>query len=148
MAAPQSPQFETPGKYRYEFDPVNKILMTRFEGCLTQGLVEEFYREGKEYWLATGARAAILDGSSVTQVALSSDFIRQLARQDPVLELAGRPRVLVVPRTEVFGLARMFQITSESKNPHVHVVRTMDQAFAVLGVQSPNFEALQDRRAG
>ncbi len=147
MAAPQSPLFETPGKFRHEFDPVNKILLIRFEGRITQGLVEEFYREGKEYWMATGARAAILDGSSVTQVALSSDFIRHLAQQEPEPELAGKPRVLVVPRTEVFGLARMFQITSESKNPHVHVVRTMEQAFALLGVQSPNFAALQDRRA-
>jgi hypothetical protein len=147
MASPQSPQSETPGNFRFEFDPVNNILMIRFEGRLTPGLVEDFYRQGKEYWIATGARAAILDGSSVTNVALSSDLIRQFAQREPVSELFGRPRVFVVPRTEVFGLARMFQISGESKQPYLHVVRTMDQAYALLGIQSANFEPIEDRRA-
>jgi hypothetical protein len=147
MASPQSPRSDTPGNFRFEFDPINRILMVRFEGHLTQGLVEQFYREGKECWIATDARAAILDGSSVTEVVLSSELIRQFARQDPVLELTGRPRVFVVPRTEIFGLARMFQITGESKQPFLHVVRTMDQAFALLGIQSANFEPIEKRRA-
>ncbi|MGP0017347.1 MAG: STAS domain-containing protein [Candidatus Sulfotelmatobacter sp.] len=147
MASPQSPQFETPGNFRFEFDPANNILMIRFEGRLTHELVQEFYQQGKEYWIATGARAAILDGSAVTQVDLSSDLIRQLARRDPVLELTGKPRVFVVPRTEVFGLARMFQLTGEWKQPYLHVVRTMDQAYALLGIQSATFEPIEDRRA-
>jgi len=147
MASSQSPQFETPGSFRFEFDPVNNILMVRFEGRLTHELVQEFYRQGKEYWIATGARAAILDGSSVTEVAISSERIRQLALQDPVLELTGRPRVFVVPRTEVFGLARMFQLTGESKQPFLHVVRTMDQAYALLSIQSAKSEPIKDRRA-
>jgi hypothetical protein len=147
MASPQSPGSEAPGNFRFEFDPVNRILMIRFEGHITQGLVEEFYREGKKYWIATDARAAILDGSSVIDVVLSSELIRQFARQDPVLELTGRPRVFVVPRTEIFGLARMFQLTGESKQPYLHVVRTMDQAFAILGIRSANFEPLENRRA-
>jgi hypothetical protein len=41
----------------------------------------------------------------------------------------------------------MFQITGESKQPHLHVVRTMDQALAALNIHSPNFEPLKDRRA-
>jgi hypothetical protein len=147
MASPPPPQFESSGNFRFEFDAVSRILMVRFEGHITRGLIEEFYREGKKYWIATDARAAILDGSSVTEVVLSSEFIRQLARQDPVLELTGRPRVFVVPRTEVFGLARMFQIAGEPKQPFLHVVRTMDQAFALLGVHSANFEPIEDRRA-
>jgi hypothetical protein len=147
MASPQSPRSDTLGNFRFEFDPVNRILMVRFEGRLSQGLVEQFYREGKECWMATDARAAILDGSSVTEVGLSSELIRQLARQDPVLELTGRPRVFVVPRTELFGLARMFQLSGESKQPHLYVVRTMDQAFALLGIQTATFEPIESRRA-
>jgi hypothetical protein len=147
MASPQSPRFDSLGNFRFEFDPVNRILMVRFEGHLTPALVEQFYREGKECWIATDARAAILDGSSVTEVVLSSELIRQLARRDPVLELTGRPRVFVVPRTEVFGLARMFQLTGELKQPNLHVVRTMDQAFALLGIHSADFEPIEGRRA-
>jgi len=147
MASPESPLFETPGNFRFEFDPVNNILMVRFEGHLTPGLVEDFYREGKKHWIATGACAAILDGSAVTQVDLSSDLIRQFAKREPVSELFGKPRVFVVPRTEVFGLARMFQMSGESKQPHLHVVRTMDQAYALLGIQSATFKPIQDRRA-
>jgi hypothetical protein len=136
------------GSFRFELDSANRILMVRFEGCLTQALVEEFYREGKKYWVASGAAVAILDGSSVTQVDLSSNLIRQFALQEPAPEVGGLPRILVVPRTEIFGLARMFQITGELKQPHLHVVRTLDQAFAMLGIRSPTFEPLEDRRAG
>jgi hypothetical protein len=147
MSGSQPSRFDNPGSFRFEFDPANRILMIRFEGCLTRELVEEFYREGKKYWIATDARAAILDGSSVTRVNLSSDLIRQFARQEPAPELLGRPRFFVVPRTDAFGLARMFQITGEAKQPHLHVVRTMEQAYAALDIHSPNFEPMADRRA-
>lgn len=56
---------------------------------------------------------------------------------------ATRPRIIVAPTTIGFGLARMFQILGESTRPLLTVVRTVDEALAALGVQSPHFEPLE-----
>jgi len=53
------------------------------------------------------------------------------------------PHFIVMPNTTGYGLARMYQIVGELSQPLVHVVRTLDEALAVLGVQSPHFESLE-----
>ena len=85
-----------------------------------------------------------MDFASVTEFAVSSETLRQIARQKPTLpNSAGRPRVIVTPQTHAYGLFRMFQIAGEPTRPLLTVVRNMDEAFAALGVQSPHFEPLQ-----
>jgi hypothetical protein len=129
--------------HRFEFDAENKILLVRPEGRLTdEGLLEIYAGIGK-YSAATDARAGIFDFSLVTEFAATTDTIRNLARQEPAMpDAVNRPRVLVAPATHVFGIARMFQIVGERKRPSLTVVRTLDEAFAALGVQSPHFEPL------
>ena len=91
----------------------------------------------------TDARAGILDFSSVTEFAVSSEIIRQFAHQEPAMPDASRPRIVVAPQTHAFGLFRMFQLTREDSRPRLTIVHTMDEAFAALGVQSPQFEPLE-----
>src|SRR5208282_6143404 len=127
---------------RFEFDPVNKILRIRFEGRLTDQLFAEFYRTAQKHWAATDASAVISDYSSA-EWAVSAELIRQMANEEPgVTEPAKRPRIVVAPTAVGFGLARMFQIVGEPKRPLFKVVRTMEEAFAELGIQSPHFEPL------
>ncbi len=129
--------------FRFEFEPVHKILLCRFEGRLTDRSLGEFYRAGLKHWAATDARAAISDYSSA-EWAVSAEFIRELTNQEPaVTEPAERPRVVVAPSTVGFGLARMFQIVGERKRPRLQVVRTMEEAFEALGIESPHFEPLE-----
>ncbi len=128
---------------RFEFDAVNKILLARFEGRLTDESLGEFFQTGLKYWAATDARAVISDYSSA-EWAVSAEFLRELANQEPaVTDPAKRPRIVVAPTTVGFGLSRMFQIVGERKRPLLKVVRTMDEAFAELGIQSPHFEPLE-----
>jgi len=130
--------------FRFEFDATNKILLMRVGGRLTDESLAEVYRTALEYWAATGARAGISDYSSVTEFAVSAEFIRKLANQDPaVTDPTNRPLIIVVPTTVGFGLSRMFQILGESTRPHLEVVHTMDEAFRALGVESPHFEPLE-----
>lgn len=85
----------------------------------------------------------IVDFSTVTEFALSSNLLRQLANQEPcVPDATSRPRVIIAPQAHVFGLARMFQIMGETTRPLLNVVHTLDEAFAALGVQSPKFEPI------
>jgi hypothetical protein len=124
----------------FEFDPGNMVLLVRIEGRLTDELLTEAYRMMRKQSTATDPRAGIVDLSSVTEVALSAAFLREIAKQEPAMVDATRPRIIVAPTAVVFGLARMFQMLGESTRPLLEVVRTLDEALAALGIQSPGFE--------
>ncbi len=126
--------------YWFEFDPGNKVLLVRVEGRLTDELLAELYPKMRRESTATGAKAGIIDFSFVTEIALTSAFLREMAKQEPAMVDATRPRVIVAPTAVAFGLARMFQMLGESTRPLLEVVRTMDEALAALGIHSPGFE--------
>jgi len=130
--------------YGFEFDPVNKILLGRVEGRFTEELAAEFYGAIRKYSVATDANAGIFDFSSVTQIAVSSAFVRHLALSEPAMpDVSRHPSFFVAPMTAGFGLARMFQILGESTRPLLKVVHSLEEALAELGVQSPHFEPLE-----
>ena len=130
--------------FRFEFDANNKILLMLFEGRLTDESLAEFYLAARKYSTATDASVGIFDSSPVTEFAMSSAAIRRLASQEPAMPDAfRRPRFIVAPSKVGFGLARMFQILREPTRPLLSVVRTMDEALAAIGVQSPLFESLE-----
>jgi hypothetical protein len=129
--------------YHFQFDAANKILLARFEGELTNESAVEYHDALGKNWRATNPRAGIWDLSAVTEFALASDFLRSLAARKPTTPgLTSYPRYIVVPETAGYGLMRMFQIAGENSRPLLHVVRTVDEALAALGVQSPHFEPL------
>ncbi len=130
--------------FRFEFDVGNKLLLLRLEERLTEELATELFKAIRIYSVATDAKAGIWDMSSVTEFSLSSDFIRDLASREPAMPNAtSRPRIIVVPKTFVFGLARMFALLGQRRNPLLHVVHTLEEALTTLGVQSPHFEPLE-----
>jgi hypothetical protein len=129
--------------YRAEFDPANGILLMRVEGRITEESLTQIYQAVHTYSIATDARAGIWDWSSTTEVAVSAEFIRQLARQGPAMpDATNCPSIIVAPTMLTFGISRMFQSLGGSTRPLQKVVHTMDEALAELGVQSPHFEPL------
>ncbi len=130
--------------FRFEFDPVNKILLSQFEGRLTNESLAGLYKAIRKRSTAIDASAGIWDLSSVTEFLVTSDFVRDLAAQKPAMPDAdNRPRFIVAPNTVEFGLSRMFQIAGGSSRPLLTVVHTLDEALAALGVQFPHFEPLE-----
>ena len=130
--------------FRFEFDPVRKILLARFEGLLTNESAEEYHDALGKHWRATGARAGIWDLSGVTDFVVAPEFLRNLAQRKPISPgLTDHPRFIVVPVTAGYGLMRMFQIAGESARPLLHVVRTVDEALMALGAQSAQFGPLE-----
>ena len=130
--------------YRFEFDPVNRILLLRFEGRLREESLAEIHRAARIHWAVTGARAGIGDYSSVSEFPLSAELVRTLARQGtPMPEPTEDPHFIVMASTTGYGLARMYQIVGELAQPLLSVVRTVDEALAALGIQSSHFEPLE-----
>ena len=129
--------------FTFAFDRANQILLVRVEGRLTDQLLEECYAAIREHSVETDAHMGIFDLSGVTQYLASSEFIRQLAKREPAMpDATNRMRIIAVENTTGYGLARMFQIVGEKGRPKLQVAHTLDEALAVLGVQSPHFEPL------
>jgi hypothetical protein len=124
---------------RVEFDQVNKILLIRFRGRLTDESLVGLYEASRRYSTATKAEIGIVDFTSVTEFALTSESIRRRARQKPA---TADPRIIVVPQAYGFGLFRMLQLLGEAANPLLEIVHTLEEVFAGLGIPSPHFEPL------
>jgi hypothetical protein len=130
--------------YRFEFDPINKILLGRFEGELSNESAEGLHDALGRNWRATNPRAGIWDLSAVTEFTVASDFLRNLAKRKPITPgLSDCPRYIVVPETAGYGLMRMFQISGESARPLLHVVRSVEEALTALEVPSPQFAPME-----
>jgi len=129
--------------YYFEFDATNKILGAHFEGRVTDHELKEYYRAAGKYLAKTAARAAITDFSDVTSFKVSPKTIRELAELPPAMPDPRWPRVIVAPAAHIFGIARMFQLQGESTRPNLHVVTTLKEAWAVLGVQKVKFERVR-----
>jgi hypothetical protein len=128
---------------RFEFDSVNKILLLRFEGRLTEAAFAEGYRSIRKYSTSTDAHAGIWDLSSVTEFALSPEFISQVASVGPAMpNPTRRPRFLVAPPMLGLSVSRVVEIMEGYENPLFKIVLSVNEAFVALGVQSPQFEPL------
>lgn len=127
----------------FEFDPVNKLLRVRLEGRITTEAAREHYRAAGQVVMQTRPRASIWDLSAVTSLEVSTDAVAKLARSVPALPEPDRPRVIVAASAHVVGLARMFQSLGEGARPRLRVVRTLEEACTLLGVQTARFEPLE-----
>lgn len=127
----------------FEFDSLNKILLMRFDGRLTEESVASFYVAIRKHSIATDARAGIWDLSASTDVTLTPEFLRRMASMDPAMpDATKRPRFIVVPSAVGLAIPRMFEIAGKEKNPLLRIVSTVDEALAALGIAVPHFEPL------
>jgi hypothetical protein len=126
--------------YRILFDHTNRILRALFEGRVTDDELKEVYRFGQAHVAHFDPRAGITDFSAVTTVAFSAETIRELATSTPIRQDPSRPVLFVAPTPHLYGMSRMFEMLGAESRPNLHVVRTLEEAYAVLNVQEPQFE--------
>lgn len=126
--------------FRVEFDAVNKISLMQVGGRLTDESLPYLYEESRKYSNATAARASIVDLSSVSEFAVSSQSIQNLAHQKPTsTHNTGRRCFIVAPKACGYGLCRMFQSLGEATRPLLQIVHTVGEAFASMGIMHPYF---------
>lgn len=83
--------------------------------------------------------AHIIDCSKVSASKISTAFFKNLAHR-PSLFSCDAVQVVVAPQDYIFGLARMVQIVREQKLSNIQVVRSLDEAFAILKVDQASLE--------
>jgi len=130
--------------YSFYFDPENKIVLARFQGSVRDELLKDFQRGGGRRIVATvDFRGTIIDFSDVDAFEVTAETARMLAWEQPIDPDSSRPRVMVAPEDHVFGICRVFASHGGDTRPNLHVVRSMDHAYAILSVAKPKFEPLQ-----
>lgn len=121
-----------------DFDARNNILRVTLKGRVTDAILFEAYATVARYAASHPPCRGITDFSEVTEFEVSSTAIKQLAASSPAIP-TGYMCVCVAPLDFIFGMVRMFQILGEDTRPDLRIVRTMDEAHRLLGVESPNF---------
>jgi len=138
--------------FQFEFDPLHQIIRIMFSEVVTEDDLMSFYRMAALLVQRLDPQAAVVDFTSVNSFDISVEFMRSLAALPPAIPQPERPRVVVAPADYVFGLARLFAVEGEATRPNFHVVRSAQQAWAILEVQKPEFtaisQALDSRRDG
>lgn len=123
-----------------EFDSNRKLARVTFHGCVDDNTIVESYKRMGQAASAYRPDTAILDFSDVSSFDVTPATIRQLASLPPNLP-DPHPRCVVTPQDLIFGMVRMFQILGEEKRKNLQVVRSMTEAYKVLGIPGdPEFQ--------
>ena len=119
----------------FDFDPTHQILRSTFSGQVNDDDFLNHQRVGAQLVTSLDPRFAIIDLSAADPFEVTTDGMRALAKLPPVMPQMERPRVVIAPADHMFGMARVFEIEGEVTRPNLHVVRSVKDAFAILGME-------------
>jgi hypothetical protein len=122
----------------FEFDAANNVLRCSWEGRVTDDMLFECYSAGGRLLASHPKCRGLDDFSGATRLDISSKAIGRMAEMQPVFG-AELMHVIVAPEDLAFGLARMFSMLGERSRPNLHVVRTKEEAYGLLGITRPQF---------
>lgn len=147
---PRVPRVNSPiVNHTFEFDTQNKVLLCRLHGRVTDESMRRVYGDIRKWSSTVEARAGIFDLSLIESFDVSTAMMLTLAQEEPAMVGgAARPRVMVAPTAESFGMCRMFQMVGEEKRSRLSVVRSLEEAYAVLAMHTVHFEPLGRATAG
>jgi hypothetical protein len=135
----ESEEREVPVAFVLDFDAKHNILRVTLEGHVTDAILVEAYAAMARCAAARPACRGIADITGVTKFDVSNTTVRRLAETAPAIPTA-QVRVFVAPTTFVYGMARMFQMLGEKTRPNLHIARTLNEAYSLLQVESPEFD--------
>jgi hypothetical protein len=118
-------------------DESNQVLFIRFEGVVTDDVFLDRYQIVREWIAAHGFISNISDFTEVISFQVTAQAIGQLAAHSPLVP-DGFQRIVVAPQDQVFGMTRMFEMLGSPTRDKVHIVRTVTEAFILLGIEAPN----------
>ena len=118
-------------------DETHRVLYTRFEGVLTDEVLVSRYRQAQEWNAVHRYQSCISDFCEIASLKVTTQVVRQIAELPPVVPNEIRHTVVVVaPEDGVYGLARMFEVLGSRTRNTLYVVRTMAEAYRLVGVES------------
>jgi len=124
--------------YVIDLDPTHQVFRVTTTGTVADQECREMYARLSHFAATGGPYAAIFDMSGVTKDQLSAEAIRDLAQEAPAVPV-GRLRVVVAPRLVDYGMGRMFELWRDGMGGQFQVVRSVGEAYTMLGVSPEDF---------
>jgi len=133
----------------FDFDPIHQVLRSTFSGKVSDEDLLNHQRVGALLVTSLDPRFAIVDLSGADPFEATADGMRALAKLPPAMPRRDRPRVVIAPSDYAFGMARIFEVEGEATRPCLHVVRSVKEAWAFLGVkmEEANFGSISGATA-
>ena len=119
---------------KVEVDRIRKLVLTFYSGEVTDSDVKQQIADINRHAPYDPDYRVITDFTQVTQFEISAEQIRDVASTASPLSKASR--VMVAPSDIAYGTSRMFQALATHTRPNITVVRTLAEAYDVLGVES------------
>ena len=126
-----------------EYDADHRVLAVRVTGAFDDAVMRRVYDAVADAMSRRDVRASLLDLSAASDFNLSADAVRGMSKLAPLLP-DPLPKYIVAAADHMFGMARMFQITSSGRDA-LQIVRTPQEVYAALGLHTLRFERLDMR---
>ena len=126
--------------FTFRFDSKHKVLLIALGEVVTDVILGDIHSIAVRFVDDQGPCSGIGDFTAVKSSTLSANSIRSLAEMIPVIpDNPESLRVFVAPQTAIYGLFRMLQILRDQQGIDIHVVHSLEEAYALLGLKSPDF---------
>lgn len=127
--------------YRIEIEAKRRIVLITFQNDLTESSFTAGFFAAAAFAETHPVGGVITNLSEIRELVVSGDRVRTFVDSYPAIA-PSTPRVVVAPRDDTYGIARMFQTYRASSDTGLQVVRSMDEALKFLGLDSPVFEPI------
>ena len=124
-----------------QVDPQHRVMLVTLVKVVTEESALAAYTAVEQLIAAQGPHSGITDLSEVEKLRVSADFVWRLAAKPPTIP-DGMSRIAVAPRPDIYGISRMFQILRDNRGGYLEVVHTLQEAFELLGLESPEFRTI------
>jgi hypothetical protein len=116
--------------FHFEYDTANALLAARVTGSFTDATMKALYAGISDHVRQRDVRAAILDLTAASHFDVSAEGVRQMSSLTPILP-DPIPKYIIAAQDHMFGMARMFQITSRGRDA-LRIVRSAQDVYDAL----------------
>jgi len=113
---------------RIEIDPTARLVVTSFDGDFSLEVFVEARTQLLAAPLFDPAYSHIINLSGITGDSLRHE-LHELAAQPSVVSREA-VQIIVAPDAETYQLARMYQTYAADDRPNIHVVKSLEEAYA------------------
>jgi hypothetical protein len=129
--------------YDLQYDLEHQVLLVLMGSTVTEASALAAYNAVRRFIAAVGPCSTIADLSRVQIANVTGCVVQSLASM-PRATGAGNRLVLVAPQPVIYGLSRMFHLC-RGETEQCAVVRTLEEAYALLDLVRPDFRAVEDK---
>lgn len=118
--------------YFMDFDPMHRVLRVTIGEIVTDDILRAADVAVRQFVATEGSCFGIFDYSAVADLEVSAGFVRTTAENAPATPPM-KLRIAIAPQPVVYGMNRMYQLLLDGKRADFQVVRTLEEAEALLG---------------